>query len=217
MTFLGCFDQCFGQNGNENVSDGIDSAWVLQNTVYYSLNDENDSGEVRLSYPQICHLKNTKVQDSINKSIIKILGISPTMVSENCNGQFVWSRFRITYNSNYILSIFYEIHYEPFGGAVLGHEFTWMNFNLRTGKYIDLNDVTTKGFDLAARKSIYASIKNEPGSTLKDIVLTDNFNFTKGGITIAYKKDLNSPLEYQEFLPFSKFKMYINAIDKIIK
>jgi hypothetical protein len=192
----------------------------------------NEAIEVNLKTPVLKQAKNITVQKRINKLIqinsdkflkplereaAKYLADTKKNSDLHFNKYSAYTTYKVGYNKNGVLSI--PVRYYQYTGGANGLEFQReYNFDLRTGKQLQLSDLFEKGFDykkvlsaevlkqMNAHKEIYfeEALKN-----FKQIDGKHPYYITNGNLVIFYGPFDIAPhaAGIPEFkIPFSKLK-----------
>ncbi|CCJ33630.1 DUF3298 and DUF4163 domain-containing protein [Caloramator australicus] len=191
-----------------------------------------------LDVPNLTGLKNLRIQSRINKMFVKDIFAFSRRIEKLAmqakkdgvlrNPYEAYTRFKVAYNCNCILSIPVTF-YEYTGGAHGNTTLKPYNINLKTGKIIGYKDIFKKGFDY--KTIIINEIQRQIKENKNDIPYFDDaletvsqftdkqsFYITKDGIVVIYGLYELAPYVsgIQEFkIPFTLFGDGINT--EIIK
>ena len=224
--FLGCSKEKPIPNNSEStkVFQFDDSEIRYYEKVYYKSygnpKNEKDFAELKIEYPEL--ISNQEVSDSVNKFILNYLlnlpfnedtysdfdEIADSLMSNYISVQqefndyhtswYIHASSKITGVFNNTISIRSEEEIYT-GGANTFYNLTFANFNLKTGKYLTLDDIFNES-NITIVENIGKDIFNKMKDIPKDqsleqagywfennvFSLNDNFSITDSGLVFFY-------------------------------
>jgi hypothetical protein len=140
-----------------------------------------------LSYPQINHTDKS-IEKKINTTIIEVLDEMKVIENDEIT-EFTIGNYKITYNTNNMLSIIFNIRYRIEGSLSYMDYIASLNFNLETGKTLSLKELFNDNYDyLAIINNFIEEYFNTNNIDETFIGIEDEYLFylTKNGLSIYF-------------------------------